>query len=145
MRAITISLLIGAILLQCSTKGPEVILYTSDDEIHIQVELADSQDKRRRGLMGRESLGSREGMLFIFPSLSLNPFWMENTPISLDILFISDELTIDKIAAETTPYSRELIRPARPYLYVLEIRGGTAADIGLQPGDRITLPRLLEK
>lgn len=140
MRALLISVIIGLVLLQCSAKTPEVTLHTSDGQIQIQVEIAASSSERRRGLMGRKQLGNREGMLFVFPALSLSPFWMENTPVSLDIVFIGEDLQIAEIAAKTIPYSRELIRPAHPYRYVLEIKGGTATDIGLHAGDRISIP-----
>lgn len=140
MRAVVISLIVGLMLLQCSSTRPEVTLHTADVAVAIQVDIAASQYERRRGLMGREHLGSREGMLFIFPALSMSPFWMENTPLSLDMVFIGDDLKVAEIAADATPFSRELIRPAHPYRYVLEIRGGTAKEIGLQPGDRVTIP-----
>jgi uncharacterized membrane protein (UPF0127 family) len=146
MRAVIMSLVVGMTLLQCQNmQGPEVTLHTEDAEIGIQVEIAASAQERQRGLMGRDELGSREGMLFIFPALSLAPFWMENTPLSLDIIFIGEDLTVGEIAADTTPYSRELIRPKQAYRYVLEVRGGTAAAIGLKPGDRITLPDSLKR
>lgn len=141
MRTAAIIFVIAIGLLGCHAgQTPQVILHTTSGTAEFTVEVAASKLQRQRGLMERSELEKNEGMLFIFPALSRSPFWMKNTPLSLDIIFIGEDLRVAEIAAATVPYSLELIQPQRTYRYVLEVRGGTAAAISLKPGDRVTLP-----
>jgi len=128
----------------CESNSNQLIVETDDGPRSFVVEIASSQEERRKGLMGREELEPNHGMLFVFPSLSLSPFWMKNTPLSLDIIFIGEDRRILQITPEATPYSVELIQARHPYLYVLELAGGTAATSGLQAGNSVTLPSNLE-
>ncbi len=138
---IIVSLTLGGWTCGASNPAQEsVTITTSEGNFAFTVELAQTSQERQRGLMGRTSLPSQHGMFFIFPSLSVSPFWMKNTPLSLDIIFVSSEGEIQEIAAETTPNSTELITPQQAYLYVLEVEAGTAEEISLQAGDTITLP-----
>jgi uncharacterized membrane protein (UPF0127 family) len=116
--------------------GPQrrVSILTPQGEIIFQAELALTPDDHARGLMGREHLGDHEAMLFIFQDPSERQFWMHNTPLSLDILFLNDKGCIHRIAARTTPYSRELIPSKGPAQYVLEIRGGLSDRYQIQAG-----------
>jgi uncharacterized membrane protein (UPF0127 family) len=102
-----------------------------------QVELADDAGERSLGLMYRQELGPEAGMLFIFPQESLGPFWMRNTLIPLDIIFVDSEKKIISIVAQAEPQSETPREAAQPYRYVLEIAGGRAAELGLNPGDRL--------
>jgi len=102
------------------------------------VELAASQAEQARGLMFRTELGDNEGMLF--PSAAPQPrsFWMKNTPLSLDIVFIGTDSRILNIAANTVPYSLESVRSEGFSIAVLELRGGRAAELGIAAGDRVS-------
>jgi uncharacterized membrane protein (UPF0127 family) len=79
------------------------------------------------------------GMLFVFELPQAVSFWMKNTYLSLDLAFIAPDGTVVNVAADATPLSLEPIESAAPVLYVLELAAGTAARIGLEAGDRITL------
>ncbi len=103
---------------------------------HFRVEIAQTELQQERGLMYRTSLPDRGGM--IFPMMPPRPatFWMKNTPLPLDILFIRADRTIARIAASTTPYSLDLIDSGEPVAAVLEIIGGGAAAAGIAEGDK---------
>lgn len=102
-----------------------------------RVELADTPAAQARGLMYRTELGDFEGMLF--PSAVPEPrsFWMKNTPLSLDIIFIGPDGRITNIAADTVPYSTESVSSDGLASAVLELRAGRARALGIAPGDRV--------
>lgn len=101
------------------------------------VEIADEAGERAKGLMFRPHLAPDSGMLFRFPTESHVAFWMKNTLVSLDILFLRRDGRIARIAKETTPLSLDPIRSGEPVLAVLEVVAGTADRLGLQVGDRV--------
>lgn len=101
------------------------------------VEVARSPAEQARGLMFRPSLAPDRGMLFPFPAPRQASFWMRNTLIPLDIIFIREDGTITNIARETEPYSLDSYYSEGPVAAVLEIAGGRAAALGIEPGDRI--------
>jgi len=87
--------------------------------------------------MFREKLPDDRGMLFPYDSPQPLSFWMKNTVIPLDIIFIAPGGRIESIAAQTTPYSLDSVSSHGAAIAVLEIRGGLAAEIGIKPGDII--------
>ena len=101
------------------------------------VEIADNDATRERGLMFRKSLAPDRGMLFDFHTPREVAFWMRNTLIPLDIIYIRPDGTVLSIARNTTPLSEAPIPSGGPTLGVLELAGGRSAEIGLMPGDRI--------
>jgi uncharacterized membrane protein (UPF0127 family) len=103
-----------------------------------EVEVAETEDKRRTGLMFRKELPAGRGMLFDFGRQQPVAMWMRNTYVSLDMIFIRADGTIANIAANTTPLSEESIYSAGPVKSVLEVVAGSAARYGIQPGDRVT-------
>jgi len=102
------------------------------------IELANTERTITQGLMYRESMASNQAMLFDPQGLSRNPFWMKNTYLPLDILFIDDERRIMHIAENTHPFSEETIQPGGIYRYVLEINAGLAHQLKLNIGDTLT-------
>ncbi|MGF1549001.1 MAG: DUF192 domain-containing protein [Sphingomonadaceae bacterium] len=100
-------------------------------------EVAHSPAEQARGLMFRERLGPDEAMLFPFQAPKRASFWMKNTPIPLDILFIRADGSIARIAARTEPYSLAPLLSDEPVAAVLEIRGGRAAELGIDEGDHV--------
>jgi len=104
---------------------------------HFKVEVADTPATQERGLMFRKSLAADRGMLFDFGSEQPVSFWMKNTLIPLDMLFIGADGRIVSIARNATPRSETPIASAGPVRDVLELRGGRAAEIGAAPGDRV--------
>lgn len=101
------------------------------------VEVARTEQEQARGLMFRTALPDGGGMIFPMNPPRSTTFWMKNTPLPLDIIFIRADGTIARIAAETTPYSLDLIDSGEPVAAVLEIAGGKAAEAGIAAGDRV--------
>src|SRR3990167_3844525 len=101
------------------------------------VEIADDEPERNRGLMYRKVVAPDRGMLFDFHTPREVAFWMKNTLIPLDIIYIQADGTVLSIARNTTPLSEAPIPSGGPILGVLELAGGRAAEIGLLPGDKV--------
>ncbi|MGA7145044.1 MAG: DUF192 domain-containing protein [Desulfobacterales bacterium] len=92
----------------------------------ITVEIADTTETQMKGLMGRRDLSINKGMLFVFQQLKPRKFWMKNTPISLDIIFIGRDGCIVNIAESTTPMSEKHYRSDGPIKYAVEVSAGFA-------------------
>lgn len=123
-----------------SESSPKVQILSSDtgEELAVfQVEIADEPAEQARGLMYRQEMGKNQGMLFIFPSDRQGSFWMKNTLISLDIIFITADKKILNIVAEAEPQTTTPRSPEGYYRYVLEINGGLSETLGLAPGDQV--------
>lgn len=105
-----------------------------------QVEVARDDATRQQGLMFRRSLAPDRGMLFDFAKVEPVAMWMQNTYVSLDMLFIRPDGTIARIAADTEPLSTRVISSGEPVLAVLEVAAGTARRLGIRPGDRVENP-----
>ena len=109
-----------------------------------QVEIADTPRKREYGLMCRKALAPDRGMLFLFPQAGPQSFWMRNTLIPLDIVYIGEDGKVVSISRNARPLDERPLPSAGPAKYVLEVAAGRAAQIGLLPGDRVlhrALPR----
>lgn len=110
---------------------------SGDERIAFSVEVADTPEAQARGLMFRTELGDNEGMIFPYDGTRAQSFWMKNTPLPLDIIYIGPDRRISNIAAETEPYSLDPVYSVGPVLGVLELRGGRAAELGIEPGDLV--------
>ena len=142
-------LLVSILLLACpspSSSSPQVVIHPqSGDPIHILVKIADTQEKRQLGLMYRNQLPEFSGMLFIFPQeIPLN-FWMKNTPLPLDIIYINTDFSIVHIAENTMPYSTVQIPSKHPAKYVLEVNAGFCRQRGIVAGDRVEFFQVASK
>lgn len=126
------------------TPGPteEVTVVTGSGVYPFRVEIADTPGERAQGLMYRRSLPADGGMLFLMGSTARANFWMHETYVSLDIIFIRPDGIVDSIAAEARPLSDALVSSDGPVAFVLELPAGTAARIGLEPGDRVRHPAI---
>lgn len=110
----------------------------SDGRTHrFTVEVARSQEEQTYGLMNRTTLAPDRGMIFPYDPPIAVAFWMKNTLIPLDIIFIAPGGKILNIAANTTPLSLEPVPSAAPVEAVLELPGGRAAELGIDPGDQV--------
>ncbi len=110
----------------------------SADGAHVfKVEVVDDEAGRERGLMYRRFLPQDRGMLFDFKEEAPVAFWMKNTYIPLDMIFISRKGVVTKVVANAEPLSERLIPSGGPVYGVLEINGGLAARLGIKPGDRV--------
>lgn len=103
----------------------------------LRVEVASSEAEQARGLMFRTQLGANEGMLFPRSPPDVASFWMKNTPLSLDIIFIGTDRRVINVAANTVPYSLTPVAAQGMTGAVLELRGGRAAELGIGPGSQV--------
>jgi len=101
------------------------------------VEVARTGEEQAQGLMFRTQLAPDRGMIFPMDPPRPASFWMRNTLIPLDMIFVRADGTIANIEANTVPYSEEPMRSAGPVAAVLEIPGGRSAELGIKPGDRV--------
>lgn len=142
-------LLLSAVLFACPdtpSAFPQVIIHPqSGTPIHVAVEVVDTQEKRQLGLMYRNELPAFGGMLFIFPQEGPLSFWMKNTPLPLDIIYINADFTIVHIAENTAPYSTANIPSKYPAKYVLEVNGGFCRQHGIAAKDRVEFSRVTSK
>lgn len=110
-----------------------------------RVEVARTSEQQSRGMMYRARLTPDRGMMFPMSPPRPASFWMKNTPAALDLIFVGADGRIESIAADAVPLSEARLESVGPVASVLEIAGGRAAELGLQPGDRVewqsTLPR----
>ncbi|HYC94859.1 MAG TPA: DUF192 domain-containing protein [Sphingomicrobium sp.] len=101
------------------------------------VEVARTAEEQRVGLMNRQQLAPDRGMIFPFEDERIASFWMKNTLIPLDIIFVRADGSITNIEANTVPLSEEPVMSYEPVRAVLEIAGGRSAELGIKPGDRV--------
>ncbi|WP_106639998.1 DUF192 domain-containing protein [Allosphingosinicella vermicomposti] len=123
-----------------STAGLPIVPLTIEHDgkkSAFRVEVARTSDEQAKGLMFRDTLPGDEGMIFPFPSPRMASFWMKNTFIPLDIIFIRADGTIANIAENTTPQSLEPVGSIEPVAAVLELAGGRARTLGIEAGDKV--------
>jgi uncharacterized protein len=145
MRALRLTAFVAFVLLLAvgpvRPAGVQTLEIASKTGVHaFTVELADNDAEREKGLMYRKELPEGRGMLFDFHQEAPVGFWMENTYISLDMIFIRGDGSILRIAENTEPLSTRIIPSGGPVRAVLEVIGGTARKMGIAPGDRVASP-----
>lgn len=119
------------------TSSDRAIVTFYPESLIINAEVADNEAEIETGLMFRKSLAESEGMLFVYPSASAVNFWMKNTMIPLDIVFISEDFTVVKIH-HAVPCAQEpcpLYNSGQPIKYVLEVNGNLTAEYGIREGE----------
>jgi uncharacterized protein len=125
-------------------KGGEVTFLNKDSRQHlaeVKVEVADNPPERTQGLMFRSQMDEDKGMLFIFDTMDMQSFWMKNTIMSLDILFIDDKGVINTIHRNTTPYSEASLPSKGKSQFVVEVNGGFCSRHNINEGDLIEYKR----
>ena len=124
-------------VLGCRENAHVVISPAARTEISVRVEVANTPAKRAQGLQYRNQLAEHQGMLFVFPSARQLSFWMKNTPLSLDLIFIRSDLRIVGIVERATPFSMEPLSVPQPSQFVLEVNGGFCQRNGVNVGDAV--------
>lgn len=112
----------------------------ADESVSTQkfaAELAITPAQQAKGLMFRTELADDKGMLFPYPQAETLSFWMKNTVISLDIIFINEDGSIANIAQNTVPYSLDSVTSINPAIAVLEVRAGLTEELNIKAGDII--------
>ena len=158
--SIIIALIISLVLSSCQKQPEDIkvdttnnkdagkIMFKKQGEVYFQdstkklikeidAEIAESEETRHLGLMFRENMQESQGMLFIFPNEEFQSFYMKNTIIPLDIIFINSKKQIVKIHKMTEPYSEKSLPSGKPSMYVVEVNGGFTGKYNIKEGDFI--------
>ena len=139
MKSILISLFVAAALGGCTNAD---LYRLTIESTKLRVEVVDTELTRARGLMLRESLPEREGMLFVFEEAAPRAFYMRNTSIPLSIAYIDERLIIREIH-DMEPFSPEDVLSRTPAMYALEVNQGSFGRWGVSIGDRLVLSNAL--
>ena len=121
----------------CQAEPKVVIITSRGAELTVPVEIADTPGKRELGLQYRRDLPADRGMIFLFPGESMLSFWMKNTPIALDMIFIGGDRKIVGIVEQAAPFSLDPRAVPAPSRFVLEVHGGFTQRHGIKPGDTV--------
>ena len=137
MKKLIFLFILSMFLIGCDTQNQKIII----NDKTFYVEIADDPIERAQGLMFREKLEENSGMLFIFDSSERHSFWMKNTIISLDIIWIDENLKVVYVFDNAQPCMNECnsIMPDRDARYVLEINSGLAEKYNFKIGDRVSI------
>lgn len=132
------------VLLVLATSGtacarePRVVLHTAGGDVSVTVEIADTPQKRSLGLMYRKELAEGAGMLFIFEESQQLSFWMKNTPLPLDMMFIDEDRKIVGIVKEAVPFTTSPRKVDGESRYVLEVNAGFSERHKVKAGDTVS-------
>ena len=110
---------------------------TGDTITHLDAEYADTPDRIEYGMMYRKSMDESMSMLFFMGNMEMRSFWMKNTYVSLDIIFIDDQMRIVSIQKNAEPLNTRSLPSTGPAQYVLEVKGGLCDKLGVYAGDKI--------
>lgn len=125
----------------CSEEN-KAVLHTSTGEYTFNIDIAETQAERSKGLMFVQELADDAGMLFDFQEERPVAFWMRNTFIPLDMIFIEADGTVKNVHVNAIPHDPTSIPSDGPVRFVLEIPGGRSREIGLEAGDKLEHPRV---
>ena len=136
----------GVVAIACESLGhgasrgptPTVTIATSRGDVVVQVEIANTFATRESGLMFRRELGPSQGMIFIFPSQAVHTFWMKNTYLPLDMIFINSARIVIGVVANAEPLTLTSRSVNASSLFVLEVNAGFAARHQIQAGAAVT-------
>ena len=125
-----------------TSKKESLVFITKNKEVRVNVEIADTLIEHTKGLMYRTSLDENLGMLFIFQEEATRSFWMKNTYLSLDIIFVNSNFEIIKIAKNAQPCTKDpcdKYSSDSPIKYIVEVNGGFTEREGIEIGDKIKI------
>lgn len=148
-RAVAAALAVASTVAACSSgrttdraRPPRVLVQGASGPVAVRVEVARTPEEQRRGLMHRHELAPDAGMLFVFPREERHSFWMENTFLPLDLLFIGEDGVVRAIV-ERAPLGRESDDGGVSARYVLEVNRGWSRSHGVKPGAKVTFEGVL--
>ncbi|TPK31566.1 DUF192 domain-containing protein [Mesorhizobium sp. B2-5-4] len=118
-----------------------LVVVTKNGKRSFSIEVADTEAEREAGLMFREDMAANHGMLFVFDETRDVSFWMKNTPMPLDLIFVGQDGRIRAIK-QGEPQSEAIVSPGEPVRFVLELKAGTAARDGIADGDLLRHPAI---
>ena len=120
-----------------------LVVETAAGERSFTIEVADDLSERSKGLMFRQTMADDHGMLFVFEQTQPVGFWMKDTPMPLDLLFVGQDGRVKEILPGQ-PFSETVISPGEPVRFVLEVKAGIAAKAGIKDGDQLRHPAINE-
>jgi uncharacterized membrane protein (UPF0127 family) len=138
--AVIASLLLGAGAASAACEADRIDVIAGSGSRTFAIEIADDPDEQARGLMFRSALPQDSGMLFIFDPPRPASFWMQNTMIPLDMIFIEDGGRVESIAERADTFSQRISQSQGPVRAVLEINGGLSRELGIGPGTQVRHP-----
>lgn len=141
---LALAVLLAVPLAACSDEG-KLVLHTDSGDHSFNVEVVDTDETRAQGLMYRQELADDAGMLFDFKEERNVSFWMRNTFIPLDMIFVGSDGVVKNIHVNARPQDPTSIPSEGPVQFVLEIPGGQSKVIGLKAGDTMDHPRVTAK
>lgn len=142
MTVLVLTFQFGAAAVFADCNPAHVHLRWDGGQAEFRVEIADDAAERNRGLMYREDMPRFTGMLFVYPAPDSVSFWMENTLIPLDMVFLDATGRVVKIHPNAIPLDRTAIFGGDSVQYVLEVNGGMAADLGMKEGAQMRHPAI---
>ncbi|MBT4888300.1 MAG: DUF192 domain-containing protein [Gammaproteobacteria bacterium] len=135
----------GCVIVETKLKREEFQIFDGDTlKVAYQVEIAESNSARKRGLMYRKSMASNQGMLLDYKRPANMAIWMKNTYIPLDIIFIDINGVILKIHERAVPHSTKRIESDSRVRAVLEVNAGQIAEFDIKPGDQVRHPSFVQ-
>jgi hypothetical protein len=140
LRSVAVTAFLAATAGVALAQENQLTLRTATGEYKFNVEVVDTNESRAQGLMFRTELADDAGMLFDFKEERKVSFWMQNTLIPLDMIFIRPDGTIGRIAVNTVPHSLDPVAFNEPTAAVLELAGGRTVQLGIKAGDRVSWP-----
>ena len=135
LSAFALSLFLG--VSACASE-PRVVLHTADGDVPVTVEVAATPGQQSLGLMYRKELGANAGMLFVFDTSVEHPFWMKNTVLPLDMIFLGDDRKVVGIVKDAVPFTTTSRTVGVPSRYVLEVNAGFSEKHHVKTGDQAT-------
>lgn len=132
--------LLAPLVGRAAEQGTLTIETAAGDILQFEVEIVTTPQEMAVGLMFRQQMAPDAGMLFVYPAARQVSFWMKNTYLPLDMLFIGDDGVIHHIAERTVPLSTTPVPSRGPSRAVLELNGGTSERLGIAAGDRLIWP-----
>ena len=144
LAGIVLALLVAAPVWASECRDDRVQVRSAEGTSAFTVEIADTNEERAQGLMHRPTMPRFAGMLFVFDQPQRAVFWMENTLIPLDMLFIDEQGVVQNVHENAVPMDRTPIDGGPGILYVLEINGGMAARLHIAPGAELRHPAIAQ-
>ena len=142
--AILLAALVALTPLSACSADNSLVVHSANGDHPFTVEIVDTPEGRARGLMFRQSLADDAGMLFDFKEERPVSFWMMNTFIPLDMIFIRADGTIANVHVNAVPHDSTGIPSDGPVQFVLEIPGGRSVELGIDAGDTVEHPRIAD-
>lgn len=141
-RALAAVVLTLALSVSACASEPRVVLHTAGGDVPVTVEVAATPAQQALGLMYRKELGANTGMLFVFDSTIEHPFWMKNTVLPLDMIFLGEDRKVVGIVKDAVPFTTTSRTVGVPSRYVLEVNAGFSDTHGVKTGDQATFERI---